>query len=230
MTHKPGQPPPIVLASASPRRRELLTQLGVDFELRPSDVDETPAPDETPSETQKRITLAKAAAVNLRGADHAPGTIVIACDTTVLLDGAMLNKPADAAEARAMLTALRGREHVVQSCLVVRRTALIEVDMISSRVSMRAYSDAEIEAYIASGDPFDKAGSYAVQHPVFQPVTQICGCPLNVIGLSLCRLRALVPELPACGAVCERWFGVQCPAAMTKQALDGHCVPGQTQP
>lgn len=222
--------PPLILASASPRRRELLTQLGVAFDVRPADVNEDALPGETPLETQKRITLAKAMAINLRGSGHPAGAIVIACDTTVLLDGEMLNKPGSADEARGMLRRLRGRTHQVQSCIVVRRPERTDLDVVVSDVAMRAYSDAEIERYIESGDPFDKAGSYAVQHSVFRPVARVCGCPLNVVGLSLCQLRVHINELPSCESVCAAWFGVQCPAQLTKQTLAGHCVAGPAQP
>lgn len=205
----------IVLASASPRRRQLLTQLGVPFTARASAVDEDPLPGESPTQTQHRITIAKAEAiaVDLRAQDES--WVVIASDTTVLLDDEMLNKPADEAEAWSMLRRLRGRAHVVQTCLVVLEGGAgteerCSIDLLRSDVQMRSYSDEEIAAYIASGDPFDKAGSYAVQHPVFRPVEEIRGCPLNVIGLSLCRLRSRLPELPESSPVCMAWFGSPC--------------------
>lgn len=186
----------IILASASPRRRELLAQLGVTFAVRPSDVNEDPLPNETPLETQQRITRNKAAVAD---ADADAGAWIIAADTTVLIDGEMLNKPADAAEAWAMLRRLRGRAHEVQTCLVVRQADTEAIHIVKSQVLMRHYSDAEIAAYIASGDPFDKAGSYAVQHPNFSPVAQISGCPLNVIGLPLCKLRQFQQQPFSCG-------------------------------
>jgi septum formation protein len=127
-----------------------------------------------------------------------------------LLDGEMLNKPADQAEAWAMLRKLRNRVHEVQSCIVIKRGDKEIVDVVSSQVVMRDYSDDEIAAYIATGDPFDKAGSYAVQHALFHPVAQIRGCPLNVIGLALCRLRAHLPELLDCEGVCEAYSGKPC--------------------
>lgn len=208
-------PPKIVLASASPRRRQLLSQLGLQFAVVASHVDEDPLPGESPSETQLRITRAKAAAIAVSLHDEPHAWVVVACDTTVLLDGEMLNKPADEAEAWSMLRRLRGRSHIVQSCLVVLEggaghTEHYRTDLLCSEVQMRHYSDDEIRQYIASGDPFDKAGSYAVQHPQFRPVETISGCPLNVIGLSLCRLRAYLPQLPAPDHVCEAWFGRAC--------------------
>lgn len=210
----------LILASASPRRRELLGALDIPFEVRPSNVNEDPLPGETPLETQHRITVEKAQAVDGGRATEdgtlpssvvrPPSPVVIACDTTVLLDGDMLNKPADEAEAWSMLRRLRGRVHQVQSCLVIQRGDERVIDIINSDVLMRNYSDEEIAAYIATGDPFDKAGSYAVQHPQFKPVAEIRGCPLNVIGLALCRLRQHLPQLPECGGVCERYSGKPC--------------------
>jgi septum formation protein len=182
-----------------------LTRLGVAYAAFSPDVDETPLPGETPLQTQHRITLEKA-----RAAKAAPGETVIAADTTVLLDGAMLNKPADADEAWAMLRSLRGRTHEVQSCVVIKRGDGEVMEVVSSLVTMRDYGDAEIAAYIATGDPFDKAGAYAVQHPIFQPVERIDGCPLNVMGLPLCRLRANLPDLPDTSPVCERFWGRPC--------------------
>jgi septum formation protein len=195
----------MILASSSPRRRELLTRLGVAYTPFKPDVDESAQPGETPLETQHRITLEKA-----RAPDAGPDEIVIAADTTVLLDGEMLNKPADTDEAWAMLRKLRGRAHEVQSCVVIKQGARERMEIVSSLVTMRDYGDDEIATYIATGDPFDKAGSYAVQHPKFQPVAKIEGCPLNVVGLPLCRLRAHLPELPEAAHVCEAFWGKPC--------------------
>jgi septum formation protein len=195
----------MILASASPRRRELLARLGVQFTAFSPDVDETPLPGETPLETQHRITLMKA-----RAADAADHETVIAADTTVLLDGEMLNKPADADEAWSMLRRLRDRVHEVQSCIVIKQGPSETMEIVSSLVRMRNYSDEEMAAYIASGDPFDKAGSYAVQHALFKPVAEIRGCPLNVMGLPLCRLRAHLPQLPETSPVCEAYFRRPC--------------------
>ena len=207
----------MILASASPRRRELLGALGIEFEVRPSNINEDPLPGETPLATQHRITLEKARAAQPIAHNHQPITL-IACDTTVLLDGEMLNKPADEAEAWAMLHALRNRAHEVRSCIVIKRGEEEIVDMVSSQVVMRDYGDDEIAAYIATGDPFDKAGSYAVQHPQFHPVAQIRGCPLNVIGLALCRLHTYLPELPDCERVCEAYSGRQCQQNLAHQS------------
>lgn len=216
--------------------------LGVAFQVCPADVDETALPGETPLETQHRITREKAriaqkrleigdCAAQIDGPSAAqavsnpqssipnpqspiPNPTIIACDTTVLLDGEMLNKPADADEARAMLRRLRGRTHEVQSAIVVCWGDHECMDIVSSQVAMRDYSDDEIESYIATGDPFDKAGGYAAQHPTFQPIAQIRGCPLNVVGLALCHLRSLLPHLPDPAPVCRAFTGVPCPPAL----------------
>lgn len=211
----------LILASASPRRRELLSKLGVNFVVRPSNVNEYPLPGESPLETQHRITRDKARSVAMIGS-----ATIIACDTTVMLDGVMLNKPADAEEARWMLRSLRNRAHEVQSAIVIRHGEGEQIEFVTSRVTMRDYSDAEIETYISSGDPFDKAGGYAVQHAVFQPVGEIRGCPLNVVGLSLCHLRARMSELPDCARVCASYFKKPCPQQLDDPA---HVVSGQMQ-
>lgn len=211
----------IILASASPRRRELLAAMGVEFEVRPSDVNEDALPGETPLETQHRITRDKAVAqiseqaladsdLTSELSDLSVSPTIIACDTTVLLDGEMLNKPANEAEAWIMLRKLRNRPHDVQSCIVIRQGDAEIVDVITSQVVMRDYSDGEISAYIATGDPFDKAGSYAVQHEQFHPVAEIRGCPLNVIGLALCRLHAHLPQLPDSTPACLKYSGQTC--------------------
>jgi MAF protein len=216
----------IILASASPRRRELLAAMGVEFIVMPANVNEDPLSGETPLETQHRITREKARAAIQNPKSEIQNAIIIACDTTVLLDGEMLNKPADADEARIMLRRLRGRAHDVQSAIVIRQDDAEKIDIVTSQVVMRDYRDDEIEAYIATGDPFDKAGSYAVQHPQFSPVLAIRGCPLNVIGLALCHVRARLPHLPASAPVCAAYFGKPCPEQIDDLT---HKVTGQLQ-
>jgi MAF protein len=186
--HKPKT---ILLASGSPRRRELLSLAGLPFEVTQADIDETPHPGESPAAYTVRLSQEKARAV----LTSAPGSaLVLGADTTVADGEMILGKPADLDEARAMLQRLCGRVHQVY-------TALTLVDAASGRsvteiaatdVPMRGYTDEEIEAYIASGDPFDKAGAYAIQHAGFHPVTALRGCYSNVMGLPLCHLvRAL---------------------------------------
>jgi MAF protein len=208
---------PMILASASPRRRQLLALAGWAFETRPANADETPLPDEPAEDFVRRLSEAKARAA-------APGlagpALVIGSDTTVRIDGQILNKPADAVEARAMLRQLRGRAHEVLTALTVLETATdtAHTELARSRVPMRAYGDDEITAYLATGDPLDKAGAYAIQHPSFQPVdrAQFSDCFANVMGLPLChllrRLRRLGLEartdLPA---ECQRFIPYDCP-------------------
>ena len=171
----------LVLASASPRRRELIAHLGVPFEVAVSGVDETVQAGELPDALARR--LARAKAIEVAGAHSS--AVVLAADTIVVLDGAVLNKPVDAADARCMLARLRDREHDVITAVAVAKDGEVRVEAPSSRVTMRPYSDQEVETWIASGGPFDKAGAYAVQDPAFAPVARIEGCYCNVMGLPL---------------------------------------------
>lgn len=174
----------IILASASPRRRDLLKWLDLEFESISTDTDETRVENENAPAMVERLSRLKAQAAHAQF----PGALIIAADTDVELDGAILGKPRDAAEAREMLQALRNRAHSVFTGLTYAGENARETELVHSRVFMRDYSDAEIEAYIASGDPFDKAAGYAVQHAGFQPVARVEGCFANVMGLPLCRL------------------------------------------
>ncbi len=185
-----------LLASASPRRRELLRLLAIPYEVCSTDIDESPLPGESSPDMVARLSRAKALAAH---ADN-PNALIIACDTTVDLNGRNYGKPGDPDEARRMLRELRGREHSVYGGISVafppeegqRPADSIATIVVQTRVWMRNYSDAEIEAYVASGDPMDKAAAYAVQHSLFRPVERIEGCFANVMGLSLCRLYPLL--------------------------------------
>ena len=201
----------LILASGSPRRRQLLSLLGLPFVIKVPNVDETPLPGEPPSELVLRVSQAKALAV----LDVRPDELVVAADTVVVLDGEVLGKPADAEGAVRMLRRLRDRSHLVYTGLSVwhapRRQMVCELSQ--SVVWMRAYSDSEIDDYVAGGDPLDKAGAYAIQHPGFDPARQIEGCRLGVMGLPLCqlaralaRLEVMAPvDVPAsCGAFTQR--------------------------
>ncbi|WP_322800182.1 Maf family protein [Thermoflexus sp.] len=179
-----------VLASASPRRRTLIQLLGHPVELLPVSIDETPAPHEDPAACAARLALAKAAA----GARLAPDALVLAADTVVDLNGAILGKPEGVEEARAMLQALRGRPHHVHTAVALYHPWQDELllEVATTQVWMRSYTDEEIEAYLATGDPLDKAGAYAIQHLGFQPARRVEGCYAAVVGLPLCHLaRAL---------------------------------------
>ena len=205
---------PLILASNSPRRRELLALGGWGFETRPADVDETPLAGEAPQDYVQRLAVEKARAV---GQLLEEDSLIVAADTTVAMDGRIMGKPGDAAEAREMLTALRGRSHQVYSGIALLRSSdgEVQVDLASSEVPMRDFSDAEMEAYIESGDPFDKAGAYAIQNHSFAPVEGFGGCYANVMGLPLCHLvrnlqkweLAFSAEIPT---ACQAHLGYDC--------------------
>lgn len=209
---------PLILASASPRRRQLLALAGWPFSVATADIDETPLPGEAPTDFVSRLSQAKARAVAARRPANEPA-LIVACDTTVVLDDRLLNKPTDAAEARAMLTALRARTHQVLTGLAVLDTTdgALHAEVVVSNVPMRAYTEAEMAAYIASGDPLDKAGAYAIQHPGFQPVDRgaFVDCFANVMGLPLChllrRLRALGYSAPNLPQECQAFIPYACP-------------------
>jgi septum formation protein len=185
----------ILLASASPRRRELIKLLGLPVEATSADIDEIPLPGEGADEMARRLSHAKALAVakSFR-TPNSTFRIILASDTVVSLDGEPLGKPRDAVEARSMLRRLRGRIHQVYTAitLIDLQTDRSITALACSDVPMRAYTDDEIEAYIATGDPFDKAGAYAIQHDGFSPVADFAHCYANVMGLPLCHVvRAL---------------------------------------
>jgi septum formation protein len=183
----------LVLASASPRRRELLAALGFPFDVTSSDVDEAILAGEAAGEAAVRLARAKAGAVAWREWD----ALVIGADTVVVLDGRILGKPANDDDAWAMLRALRGREHAVITGVAVcdSRTGETRTAAPLTAVDMRDYADDEIAASIAAGTPFDKAGAYAIQDATFSPVERIEGCYCNVVGLPLWTVRRLLFEL-----------------------------------
>lgn len=188
--------PSLILASQSPRRRELIQLLNCPVEAISVDADEDSIQHPDPVETVLQIAHLKA---DLMAARLAPGDgrYLIAADTTVVLEGQMLGKPVDEAHARGMLQALRGRTHEVHTAVVILAPATGQkiTQVTTATVTMRPYSDEEIEAYIASGDPMDKAGAYAIQHPTFRPVAGLSGCYTNVVGLPVCQLAAMLQQL-----------------------------------
>ncbi|MDE2823070.1 MAG: Maf family protein [Chloroflexota bacterium] len=185
--------PNIVLASESQRRREIIQALDAAVEIVPSRIDERPAsPDEQAEDYVASIATDKARAVAANGQSKA---LVIGADTSVVLDGRILGKPVDASEARAMLSSLRGRSHRVVTGVTVSHDGAVASLVTSSDVAMREYSDDEIEMYIESGEPFDKAGGYAIQDRVFAPVSGLTGCYLNVVGFPLCEVMRLMAEV-----------------------------------
>ena len=173
----------LVLASQSPRRTEILRQAGIPFTVRVAPVDETPLPGEPPVAYVERLAEMKAAAV-----DAAPDEIVIAADTTVVIDGHMLGKPAGVADARRMLSLLSGRRHEVITGICLRRGAQRMVDHAVTAVWFAPMSEPEIADYAASAEPMDKAGAYAIQGLASKFITAIDGCYFNVVGLPIAVL------------------------------------------
>jgi septum formation protein len=186
----------LVLASDSPRRKKLLELGGWEFKAIPAEIDESSLPGEEPRSYVMRLARQKA----ITSASHAlPGSLVIAADTAVVFAGQIIGKPADTAEAVEILTQLRGRAHQVYTALAAIRVddeALLS-EICVTDVIMRNYRDDELIAYVKSGDPMDKAGAYAIQHSVFDPVERLEGCYTNVVGLPLCSLYRLLGQLDA---------------------------------
>lgn len=204
---------PLILASSSPRRRVLLSSLGLMFTTAGPDIDETQSVGEDPFAYNRRLSVEKAKAVAARlGA----GALVIAADSIVVLDGVILGKPADADEARQMLRRLRGREHTGYTSICLYNSGLgrYTVKARKTEIVMRAFTDAEIEAYIETGDPFDKAGGYAIQHSEFRPAEVCNGCLTNVIGLPLCALREGLAEMGYPGITAPKADTCDCPLTM----------------
>jgi len=180
----------VVLASQSPRRLSLLTAMGLPLIVMPSSLYETPRRGEAPADLARRLAQEKARSVSAQ----APDAVIIAADTLVVLDGRVLGKPQSAEDAMAMLMRLRGRRHEVYSglALVSPDTGEESLESVCTPVLMRNYSELEMRAYVNSGDPMDKAGAYAIQSEVFDPVLRVEGCYANVMGMPLCHLyRAL---------------------------------------
>lgn len=195
-----------ILASSSPRRRELLAKAapGLTYTIVKPDIDESQRPDEAPLHYVQRLAREKAEAVAaqlVEGAILAADTVVILAADTIGIDeqGEILGKPAASDEAREMLQRLRDRAHVVCTAFCLLRKSQDRTDrranVVKTVVTMRAYTDAEIEAYIATGDPFDKAGAYAIQHEGFHPVALIQGSYSNVVGLPVDEVRAALIEM-----------------------------------
>ena len=171
--------PRLILASASPRRAELLRAAAIDFEVRIADVDESVHTGETPEAYVRRVAAEKARAIAARE----PEAVVLAADTTVVVDGQILAKPDDAADARRMLRMLAGTSHDVLTGVCVSADGVQDLGVESTRVTLAPLTDAEIEWYVASGEPSDKAGAYAIQGLASRFVTRIDGSYSNVVGL-----------------------------------------------
>lgn len=170
----------VVLASKSPRRREILTFSGIPFVVRAADVEEIRAPGEAAADYVRRLALDKARAV-----EPGEGEVVLAADTTVVVGDAVLEKPVDAGDARRMVHLLAGNVHEVLTGFCLRTQSKEIVDVATTRVRFIPMSDAEIDEYVASGESMDKAGAYAIQGRAAKFVESIEGCYFNVMGLPL---------------------------------------------
>lgn len=184
--------PALVLASGSPRRKALLAGMGLRFTVRTADVDETPFLDEDPAALVGRLSRAKARAVAATYSSQP--ALVLGADTIVVHAGRILGKPQDDAEAASMLRQLRDATHHVLTGVAVVNAATGSEDGFVERteVFVRPFDEDELARYVASGDPLDKAGAYAIQHPEFHPVANLRGSESNVIGLPIGRTRALL--------------------------------------
>ena len=180
----------IILASGSPRRRALLHDLGLEFEVYKPDVDESHSPDENPETLCARLSRLKAEA----GAQKFQDALVIAADTIVVIDGKILGKPVNREDAVKMLAALQGREHEVLTGLSVCMNGRVLTHAEHTRVKFRPLSDAEIRAYVSTGECDDKAGAYAVQGKGSLLVEGLQGDYFNVVGLPVCRLGIMLHE------------------------------------
>jgi len=183
--------PRLILASASPRRRELLAQAGYSFEVYPANIPEDARPGEDPIAYVIRLAREKAQAVFAELASE-PGIAVLGADTTVTLDGQILGKPADAADAARMLGLLSGRTHCVITGVALVTAKAVEAAAEVTAVRFVTLSHAEIEAYVATGEPMDKAGAYAIQGRAARWIPRIEGCYFNVVGLPLALVSNLL--------------------------------------
>jgi septum formation protein len=213
---------PLVLASNSPRRRQLLSLTGWQFTVSAADVDESQYANESPADYVLRLAETKARAIGAK-----IDQIILAADTTVVDGADILGKPSDSAEAVTMLKRLRGHTHQVYTGIALFRPrdkrsspvdGLLLKDLCVTDVPMRDYSDEEILAYVQTGDPLDKAGAYAIQHPEFQPVANLNGCFASVMGLPVChviRLMRMMDLQPATDFFlsCETLLEYECPVS-----------------
>jgi len=185
--------PKLILASGSPRRSEILTSVGWDFEKHVADIDETELPGESPEDYVVRLAREKADAV----AVNFPGRIVLGADTTVVINDQILAKPIDLDDARRMLRILSGNWHVVLTGVAIVQDGVTRSDIQSTRVKFAAMSEAEINHLAMLGDPLDKAGAYAVQAQAALFIEGIEGDYWNVVGLPVSLVYRLVSEPPA---------------------------------
>ncbi len=208
----------LLLVSQSPRRREMIAWLNLPVSAVSADIAEYPQEAESPLDMTARLARAKAHVVT----EFPSGVWALAADTVVDLDNIPLGKPRDPTEARAMLRALRARSHAVHTTVTLYNPQTHQdiARYVTTEVTMRAYTDTEIEAYVLSNDPLDKAGAYAIQNTGFNPVAHINRCYTNVVGLPMCAVNALLQEwglLPTVNmpVLCRAHFDYQCPTVDT---------------
>ncbi len=180
----------LILASASPRRKELLGLFHIPFEIRVADIDETMDPEKTPFDEVARVSGLKAAALNVT-----PDDVVVAADTIVVCEGKVLGKPRDEADAVSMLRLLSGRDHQVMTGVTVRCGQNSRTFTEVTDIHFRELTEKEIHAYVASGEPMDKAGSYGIQGGAALFCTRMVGDYYNVMGLPVCRLGQVLREM-----------------------------------
>lgn len=221
----------IILASNSPRRKELLALTGVPFVVMPVDVDETPLPGEKPQDCVIRLAELKArTAYKLHLTPNAADDqLILASDTIVVFAGQILGKPKDTADADWMLTTLRGKSHQVLTAisLISALSGKCITDLCTTDVPMRDYTNEQIKTYIASGDPMDKAGAYAIQHSGFHPVDGLAGCYASVMGLPLCHLSRSLSKFgqtanQAIASDCQQTLNYTCPVFASILNDNGH--------
>ena len=207
----------LLLASNSPRRKQLLALGNWNFNIVVSDVDESQLADETPKDYVLRLAQAKALAVVEKA--H-PENIIIGSDTAVVDGDEILGKPKDEMDAVRMLQQLRGHTHQVFTGVAVYRVdgESMLTELCVTDVPMRNYSDDEIQAYVKTGDPLDKAGAYAIQHPDFQPVESMSGCYASVMGLPMCHVLRTLKKLDIYAMAdvplgCQTLLNYQCPVS-----------------
>ncbi|MDO9545998.1 MAG: Maf family protein [Pelolinea sp.] len=203
------------LASNSPRRKEMLAWVNWDWEASAANIDESKHPEETAREYVVRLAAEKA---NFPILEIKPQDIVIAADTIVVLDENILGKPVNKEQAIEMLTSLSGRGHLVMTAIAIRSGdhTRFQQEMCKTRVQMRNYSHQEISIYVASGDPMDKAGAYAIQNDSFHPVVGFKGCYASVMGMPLCHLERSFRDFPdydpkEMAKICQNHLKYTCP-------------------
>jgi septum formation protein len=208
--------PRVVLASSSPRRRELLTLVGIPHTVRAADIDETPLPFEAPRPHAERLARGKTLAI----AQHDRDAVVVGADTIVVVDGDILGKPRDERDAATMLRRLAGRSHVVLTAVAVAWRGRVVSDVESVDVTFRTLSDADITRYIATGEPMDKAGAYGIQGFGATIVERVDGDYFAVMGLALGLMVRLMAQLGL-----EYRFG-----PVTESATATHTAPSTARP